>query len=167
MKKFVSCIIALMMLMFATVPAFAASVDSPQGTIKYLIEVDKTDGGNGKYEISTGIDEKGKQVVIINATPEDGYVFDHWVIEGPYTTTGSLTEKTLELIISGDIVATPYFVSKNGPTDSTQAGTTVVVQKDTSPSSPQTGRSDAPLYAIIIFAVAACGVATFKFVKSK
>lgn len=169
MKKFFSCIIALMMVMFAAVPAFAASDDvkSPQGTLKYLVDVEQTNGGHGSYNISTGINENGEQVVIFTANTEEGYKFDHWEFDGKYRTDGSLNDSTLELVISSDIIATPYFVSTSGSTEPTQAGTTVVVQKDTSPSSPQTGRNDAPLYAIILFAVAACGVATVKFVKSK
>lgn len=169
MKKVVSCIIALMLVMFAAVPAFAASDDikSPQGTLKYVVVVDDTKGGKGDYQMTTGINEKGEQVVHLTAKPDENYKFDHWVIDGPYTPEGSLTDPTLDVVITGDITATPYFVTSDGKTEPTQAGTTVAVQKDTSPSSPKTGRNDAPLYAIILFAVAACGVATVKFVKSR
>lgn len=93
MKKVVSCLLAIMLVMFAAVPVFAAEIDvkSPQGT------------------------------------------------------------------------TAPYYES----TAPTQAGTSAVIQKDTSPSSPKTGRNDAPVYAVILFALAACSVATVKYVKSK
>ncbi|MCH5296610.1 MAG: hypothetical protein J1E85_02955 [Ruminococcus sp.] len=168
MKKFVSCIMALMLVMFAAIPAFAATDDikSPEGDLRYKVTVEQTTGGKGSYEFTSDINEKGEQGVSLTATAEPGYKFDHWVINGSYTTDGSLNDATLNIIITSDIVATPYFVKIDG-TEPTQAGTTVAVQKDTSPSSPKTGRNDAPLYAIILFAVAACGVATVKFVKSK
>lgn len=168
MKKFVSCIMAIMLVMFAAIPAFAATDDiqSPEGDLRYKVTVVQTTGGKGEYEFTSDINENGEQGVRLTATVDSGYKFDHWVIEGSYTTDASLNDATLDIIITSDITATPYFVKIDG-TEPTQAGTTVVVQKDTSPSSPKTGRNDAPLYAIILFAVAACGVATVKFVKAK
>lgn len=88
MKKVVSCILAIMLVVFAAVPVFAADNDikSPVGTTAFV------------------------ETTVPSASP---------------------------------------------------------VQKDTSPSSPKTGRNDAPVYALILFALAACSIATVKFVKSK
>lgn len=165
MKKIASCLMALMLIIFAAVPAFAASdVKSPDGKIKYKVTIISTTGGSASYEFTTEINEKGEQGVRLNAKTDTNYKFDHWKIEGSYTTDGSLKNPTLDITITSDITVTPYFVKSDGTTEPTKP---VVIQKDTSPSSPKTGRNDAPLYAIILFAVAACGVAAFKFVKSK
>lgn len=169
MKKIFSCIIAIMLVMFAAVPAFAASSDvkSPEGTLKYKITIGDSVGGSGDYKFTSEINSNGEQNVRLNATADPNYKFDHWVIEGSYTTNASLNDAALDIVITSDVVATPYFTKIGGSTEPTQAGTTAVVQKDTSPSSPKTGRNDVPLYAVILFALAACSVATVKFVKSK
>lgn len=169
MKKIVSCLMALMLVIFATFPVFAAEdVKSPDGTFRYKISVDTSTGGGGNanYEITSEIDSNGVMGVRISAVADSGYKFDHWVIDGAYTTNGSLSDAILDINITSDIIVTAYFVSTSGTTDATQVVTNIV-QKDTGSSSPKTGRNDAPLYLIIFFAVAACSVATFKFVKSK
>lgn len=173
MKKIVVCLMALMLVIVTAVPAFAAGdVKSPNGNYKYKVDINDGVGGSADYEFVTEINDAGEQVVHLTSTPKDGYKFDHWVIEGSFVVDGaSYTSKEffttpLDLTITGDITVTPYFVKIDG-TEPTQAGTTVVVQKDTGSSSPKTGSNDAPLYFIILFAAAACGVATFKFVKSK
>ena len=113
------------------------------------------------------VNEKGEQEIHLYVNVDDNYNFDYWIIDGAYTTKGSLKDSTLDIIISSDVTITPYYVKSDGTTEPTQAGTSIVVQKDTSPSSPKTGRNDAPVYALILFALAACSIATVKFVKSK
>lgn len=172
MKKIVCCIMALMLVIFAAVPAFAADVKSPDGNLKYKVDINDGVGGTADCEFVNDINDAGEQVIHLTSTPDDGYKFDHWVIDGSFMVDGvSYTSKEffttpLDLTITGDITVTPYFV-KIGSTEPPQAGTTVVIQKDTGSSSPKTGSNDVPLYFIILFATAACGVATFKFVKSK
>lgn len=169
MKKVVSCILAIMLVVFAAVPVFAADNDikSPEGTFKYKITINQTTGGTADYEIKTVVNEKGEQEIHLYVNVDDNYNFDYWIIDGAYTTKGSLKDSTLDIIISSDVTITPYYVKSDGTTEPTQAGTSIVVQKDTSPSSPKTGRNDAPVYALILFALAACSIATVKFVKSK
>lgn len=168
MKKVVSCILAIMLVVFAAVPVFAADNDikSPEGTFKYNITINQTTGGTADYEIKTVINEKGEQEIHLYVTDDDNYNFDYWIIDGAYTTKGSLKDSALDIIITSDVTITPYYVKVDGSTNPTQAGTSIVV-KDTSPSSPKTGRNDAPVYALILFALAACSIATVKFVKSK
>lgn len=169
MKKVVSCILAIMLVVFAAIPVFAADNDikSPEGTFKYKITINQTIGGTADYEIKTVVNEKGEQEIHLYVTVDDNYNFDYWTIDGAYTTKGSLKNSTLDVIISSDVTITPNYVKSDGTTEPTQAGTSVVVQKDTSPSSPKTGRNDAPVYVLILFALAACSIATVKFVKSK
>lgn len=167
MKKIVSCILAMMLVVFAAIPVFAADVKSPEGFKKYKVTINQTVGGIGNYEFKSEINDAGEQEVHLYVTVDDNYSFDHWTIEGSYKALGSLKDSVLDIIITSDVTVTPYFVKSDGTTDPTQAGTTVVINKDTSPSSPQTGRNDAPVYVLILFALAACSIATVKFVKSK
>ena len=77
MKKTIAVLFAVMMMLLSAVPAFAAASPQPS-TFKYKVEVIPTEGGDGDYKFTTGIDEKGEQHVFIEPIPYDGYVFDHW-----------------------------------------------------------------------------------------
>lgn len=157
MKKVVSLALALVLMLAAAIPVFAAP--SPTGTYVYVVVVTPTPGGDGDYEFTTDIDENGNQQVHITPKPNPGYTFDHWVIEGPYRTDQPLTDKEVNLIITGDIKVTPYY-TKDGQTP-TQSVTT-----DNSGKSPQTGPSNATPYVMIGLALLAVAVSV-TIVKSK
>lgn len=159
MKKFLAVLFAVVLVAMSCVPAFA--VVSPVGTYEYEVTVIPTGGGDGSYEFTTSIDENGEQHVQIKPIPNPGYTFDHWVIDGPYRTEHKLTDAEMDLIITGDITVTPYYVK-----DST-GETPGAVSTDKSPTSPVTGSSDMPVYTIVILAVAVCGVSVVKLAKSK
>ncbi len=162
MKKIMTALFVMLILMLSVVPAFA--VDSPQATsFKYDVIVIPTEGGDGSYQFTTDIDENGNQHVVLTPIVKPGYEFDHWEIEGEYTTDGKLTDSRLELTIHSDIKVTPYFRDAQSGTVAT--GTVAV---DHSGTSPQTGdMSNVIPYAIIILSIAACGVASLKLVKSR
>lgn len=168
MKKIVSVLFAILMVAFATVPAFAAenSVNSPVATtapattFKYEVDIIPSEGGDGSYEFTTDIDEDGNQHVHIVPKPNPGYEFDHWEIDGPYTTDDKLTDAEMDIIISGDVTITPYF-KKPGSTVAT--GT---VSRDNSTTSPQTGANDVLPYAVIMLSIAACGAAVVMLVRT-
>lgn len=113
MKKIVSVLFAILMVAFATIPAFAVespvATTAPATTFKYEVDVIPTEGGDGSYEFTTEIDENGEQGVKIIPKPNTGYTFDHWVIDGPYTTDNKLTDGEMNLVITGDITVTPYY----------------------------------------------------------
>lgn len=157
MKKIVSVVFAVMMLVLTAVPAMA--LVSPEASYKYEVEVIPTEGGDGTYEFTTEIDEDGNQNVVIKPLPNPGYDFDHWVIDGPYTTEDKLTDAEMTLVITGDITVTPYYV-KDGQV------ATGTVDKDDSSKSPQTGASDVLPYAVMILSVLACGTAAVMLVKT-
>lgn len=157
MKKVVSLALALVLMLAAAIPVFAAP--SPTATYTYVVVVIPTPGGDGDYEFTTDIDENGNQHVHITPVPTPGYTFDHWVIEGPYKTDQPLTDKEVNLIITGDIKVTPYY-TKDGQTP-TQSVTT-----DNSEKSPQTGPSNATPYVMIGLALLAVAVSV-TIVKSK
>ena len=113
------------------------------------------------------IDENGEQHVYIEPLPYDGYVFDHWEISGgPFRTDSKYTDPNMNIIISGDLVCTPYY-RKASSGGTTGPVATATAKKDDSTTSPKTGASDVVPYAILVLSLAACGAAVFKLVKSK
>ena len=159
MKKTIAVLFAVMMMLLSAVPAFAAVSPEPS-TFKYKVEVIPTEGGDGAYKFTTGIDKNGEQHVFIEPLPYDGYTFDHWEISGKYT------DANMNIIISGDIVCTPYY-RKASSGGTTGPVATATAKKDDSTTSPKTGASDVVPYAILVLSLAACGAAVFKLVKSK
>mgnify|MGYP000752747430 CR=1 FL=1 len=71
MKKTIAVLFAVMMMLLSAVPAFAAASPEPS-TFKYKVEIIPTEGGDGDYKFTTGIDEKGEQHVFIEPLPYDG-----------------------------------------------------------------------------------------------
>lgn len=158
MKKIVSIVFAIMLIALSVVPAFAA-VSPTAPTYKYTVEIIPTEGGDGSYEFTSSIDENGNQNVHITPKPNPGYKFDHWVIEGEYTTNDKLTDADMDLVITSDIKATPYF-TKDGQV------ATGTVNKDTGSTSPQTGANDFVPYIVMMSSVLACGVAVMLLCKT-
>lgn len=166
MKKIIAVMFAAIVMLFSVVPAFAAVSPEPS-TFKYKVEIIPTEGGDGDYKFTTGIDEKGEQHVFIEPIPYDGYTFDHWEITGgPFRTDSKYTDANMNIIISGDIVCTPYYrKASNGGTTGPVA--TATAKKDNSTTSPKTGASDAIPYVVLVLSLAACSAAVVKLVKSK
>ena len=64
MKKTIAVLFAVMMMLLSAVPAFAAASPEPS-TFKYKVEVIPTEGGDGDYKFTTGIDENGEQLGVM------------------------------------------------------------------------------------------------------
>lgn len=166
MKKIIAVVFAVMVMLFSTVPAFAAVSPQPS-TFKYKVEIIPTEGGDCSYKFTTGIDEKGEQHVFIEPLPYDGYTFDHWEISGgPFRTGSKYTDANMNIIISGDLVCTPYY-RKASSGGTTGPVATATAKKDDSTTSPKTGASDVVPYVVLVLSLAACSAAVFKLVKSK
>lgn len=167
MKKTIAVLFAVMMMLLSVVPAFAAASPEPS-TFKYKVEIIPTEGGDGDYKFTTGIDEKGEQHVYIEPLPYDGYVFDHWEISGgPFRTDSKYTDANMNIIISGDLVVCIPYYRKASSGGTTGPVATATAKKDDSTTSPKTGASDVVPYAILVLSLSACGAAVFKLVKSK
>lgn len=166
MKKIIAVMFAAIVMLFSVVPAFAAVSPEPS-TFKYKVEIIPTEGGDGDYKFTTGIDKNGEQHVFIEPIPYDGYTFDHWEISGgPFRTDSKYTDANMNIIISGDIVCTPYYrKASNGGTTGPVA--TATAKKDNSTTSPKTGASDVVPYVVLVLSLAACSAAVVKLVKSK
>lgn len=166
MKKIIAVMFAVMVMLFSTVPAFAAVSPQPS-TFKYKVEIIPTEGGDGDYKFTTGIDEKGEQHVFIEPLPYDGYTFDHCEISGgPFRTDSKYTDANMNIIISGDLVCTLYY-RKASSGGTTGPVATATAKKDDSTTSPKTGASDVVPYVVLVLSLAACSAAVFKLVKSK
>lgn len=160
-KKFLSVAVALLIMLVSAVPAFAVS--SPVATVEYKVNMHLSNGGTGSYKFTTGINENGEQGVYLEAETKDGYKFENWVIEGPYSTKEELTSESVDIIITGDIDVTPMFSSKDA--SATQPSSTAPVVTDDSSKSPQTGNSNAVLFIVLIGSLTAAAVAV-KFLKT-
>ena len=66
MKKTIAVLFAVMMMLLSAVPAFAAASPEPS-TFKYKVEIIPTEGGDGDYKFTTGIDENGEQLGIVSS----------------------------------------------------------------------------------------------------
>lgn len=150
MKKTLSILTAVLIIVISSMPVFAAP--SPTASKEYKIIVHNNKGGSGTY--TTKVDKDGKHATI-TAHPKNGYKFDHWTIKGKYKiTSGSLKSKTFRILLGGDVEATPHFVKigkKSKTTSST--GSTITVSRNYSSTSPKTG-DNTMYFAIIISAVA-------------
>lgn len=142
MKRTLSVLIAMLLILCATVPAFAAV--SPTGAKDITVTVVPTEGGGGSYDAITKYDPVNGATIQFVPKPNDGYTFDHWVIEGDYEIiSGSLETGDLVIKAYSDIIATPYYV-KSGPTTASEATmvTGATIQQNTEKTSPKTGSND-------------------------
>lgn len=139
MKKALAILVAVLVIALSAIPAFAAENDyqSPKATVaNYQITVTPgSEGGTYNFEYKTPVGDDGKQTVHFVAKPDDGYEFTGWTFDGNYTPLGNLTDAELDVIVSGDIKATPNF-KKIGSSGTTEKKDTKI---DDSSKSPKTG----------------------------
>ena len=139
MKRTLAIFVAVLVIALSAIPAFAAEVDykSPVPTIaNYQITIiPGPEGGSYDFEYKTPVDDDGNQTVHFHAKPDEGYEFTGWTFEGNYTPLGNLTDTELDVIVSGDIKATPNF-KKIGSSETTEKKDTKI---DDSSKSPKTG----------------------------
>ncbi|MBQ2815346.1 MAG: hypothetical protein IJE65_01585 [Clostridia bacterium] len=116
MKKFIALFMVLALIF--TLPVMASAKKSPNGVVEIKVTVIQTNGGNAVGE------ENDDETYTVTATPNDGYEFVGWTIEGEYTILdGSLTSKELTFDYTTDITVTPIWKpigtsEPSGPVDS-------------------------------------------------
>lgn len=171
MKKIFTILVATLVLALSVMPAFA--VVSPTASEEYSVTIHNTKGGTGSY--TTVTDTDGTHVTLV-ADAKDGYVFKYWVIDGEYVLVdGDLESDELEILISSDIEATPYYEKEDTESgtdsttdsDTTVSGSTVSVSQNEDSVSPKTG-VDSMYFAIIgigVFVIIA-GAVGVKLVRS-
>jgi hypothetical protein len=143
MKKTLAILVAVLIIAVSAIPAFAVDIQSPKPTTaNYQITI-IPGGGGGTYDFTykTPVDDDGKQTVHFVAKPDDGYKFTGWTFDGTYTPLGNLTDTEIDLVITGDIKATPNFekISSGDGTDKGSSANAKETKIDNSTKSPKTG----------------------------
>lgn len=163
-KRIASVLVALILVAFSCVSAFAA--ESPTGSKDVSIIIHPSEGGTGTYEIEVeyGQGPNGGKVINFFPKPNDGYTFDKWELKGDYDIIkGSLKEAEFSIEAYSDIEATPYYTKGTGTdTPSATNATSASVVSNTGKTSPQTGDSTYVVFAVVAVLVAAAGVVVVK-----
>ncbi len=164
MKKIVSAVLVIMMLMALTVSVSALS--SPGTKDYYKIEVDSE--GKGHATKSTDKVEVDSDETVTLTAVEDGGTFREWKIDGEYELEeGDLKSKVLVIRPKSDFYACAYFDEEGvQPTDQpTEKPTTVPDKKpDGGNTSPKTGYPMFLVFAAMGLAMIA-GVTAVKKMK--
>ena len=116
MKRFIALFLVLT-LIFA-LPVMASAKKSPNGVVEIKVTLIQTNGGNAVGE------ENEDETYTVVATPNEGYEFEGWTVEGSYTITdGSLTSTEMTFDYTTDITISPIWKpigtsTPSGPVDS-------------------------------------------------
>lgn len=154
MKKIVSCLIALVLIVCAVASVSAAI--SPTATIKdkYLI-VDVIPVPDHAGTANPGVDDPGKvevsagETVTLTATPKDGYKFDYWEFStGEFEIiSGDLTSPTIVIKPTGDDNVRAYAHFSPIGEDVTVPSSKPAQKPSKDPEAPKTGDTT-PIYAV-------------------
>lgn len=150
-KKVLAVLVAMLIVMFSCVSAFAAI--SPSGKPSLNVTIIPTGGGTGSYDITTEIEKgpNGGTLVDFTPKPNPGYTFEKWEIEGEYTVVeGDMGSEKLTVEAFSDLVVTPHYTSESG----TPGGS---IDANTGQTSPQTGDSTNVMFAVTVVLVAMAG----------
>ncbi len=168
MKKVIAILAAVLLVSLSVMPAFAATVYSPEPTrANYNVVVNVVDGGSGTYTIIKVVDDNGDETIQLSAITNDGYEFTGWTVEGD--ATGDLSDPNATFVVKGDVVFTPNFKStgvqpttgKVTPTNKPTPSRDV----DKGDKSPQTGSNDA--FAFVALSVVALALVSTAVVAKK
>lgn len=146
MKKVLSCLLAVALMLCAVVSVSAEI--SPEGSIsdKYII-IDTIPVPDKGGESTPEVDAPGKvqvdsgEEVTLTANPKDGYKFDHWEFStGDFDIiSGKITDSVLVIKPKGDVNIRVYAHFSPIDTPPTEPTTKPVEKPDPDPSSPITG----------------------------
>lgn len=170
MKKFLSVLLAMSLLFVFGVSAFAAS--SPSADTYYTVETNVAVVGSGKASATPSVLKAG-ETSVLTAVAAEGYVFDHWEIDGAYKISqGTVNDATLSIVIvpdaggktnlSADVVAVAHFKAVSSEVTT---GEQVTAKPDNSSSSPQTGVADSQ--ALFVVAISVIGLMAVALIYKK
>ncbi len=162
MKKVLSVLLALTLCFGFALTSFAAV--SPTPDKYYTVDVDAAVVGSGTA-IATPTAGVAGTIVVLTATAAEGYVFDHWELDGMFEIVeGTIYDPEIKVEIvpdadnkthgdvdgNGDINGEAHFKPVD---DEVTTGEQETAKPDDGPVAPQTGAMDAQAIAIIAFAV--------------
>ncbi len=155
MKKFIAIAVAVLLVALSALPVFAESLNSPIATkANYVIHTsDDIEGGKIVAQYETAVGEDGRQTILLQGIPEEGYDFGSWIIDGNYVPQGNLTDSVLKIVISSDITVKAVFNKSGAPTTAPVTPEKKIV--DDGSKSPQTGSTDYVAYAVMFSSIVA------------
>lgn len=174
MKKVLSVLLALTLCFGFALTSFAAV--SPTPDKYYTVDANAAVVGSGTA-IATPTAGVAGTIVVLTATAAEGYVFDHWELDGMFEIVeGTIYDPEIKVEIvpeadnkthgeidgDADVKGQAHFK----PVDSeVTTGEQVTAKPDVGPVAPQTGAMDTQAVAIIAFAV--IGLMCVAFVYKK
>lgn len=162
MKKVLSVLLALTLAFAFALTSFAAV--SPTPDTYYTIDAMVEAIGTGTAVAAPTVGKAG-QIVVLTATAAEGYVFDHWELDGMFEIVeGTIYDPEIKVeIVPGadnqthgsiegdaDIKGEAHFKPIDGEETTGEQET---AKPDDGPVAPQTGVMDTQAIAIIAFAV--------------
>lgn len=169
MKKVIAILAAVILVSLSVMPAFAATVNSPEPTrANYNVVINVVEGGSGTYTVIKNVDENGEETIQLSAITNDGYEFTGWTLVAG-DATGDLSDPNATFVIKSDVEFTPNFkstgveptTSKVTPTNKPTPGKDV----DKGDKSPQTGSNDA--FAFVALSVVALALVSTAVIAKK
>ena len=162
MKKVLSVLLALTLTFCFALTSFAAV--SPTPDKYYTVDASVAVVGSGTAVATPTVGTAGT-IVVLTATAEKGYVFDHWELDGKFEIIqGTVKDPVIKVVIvpesdnkthgalegDADILGVAHFkpVSSEVTTGEQQTA-----KPDNGPVAPQTGIMDTQAIAVIAFAV--------------
>lgn len=162
MKKVLSVLLALALVFACALTSFAAN--SPTPDKYYTVDAEAAVIGTGVAVAAPTVGKAG-QIVVLTATAAEGYVFDHWELDGMFEIVeGTIYDPEIKVEIvpdadnkthgdledRADIVGDAHFKPVDGEETT---GEQVTAKPDDGSVAPQTGVMDTQAIAIIAFAV--------------
>jgi len=162
MKKVLSVLLALTLIFACALTSFAAV--SPTPDKYYTIDANVAVIGTGTAVAAPTVGKAG-QIVVLTATAAEGYVFDHWELDGMFEIVeGTIYDPEIKVEIvpdannkthgdledSADIVGDAHFKPID---EEATTGEQETAKPDDGPVAPQTGVMDTQAIAIIAFAI--------------
>lgn len=162
MKKVLSVLLALTLVFACALTSFAAV--SPTPDKYYTIDATTAVVGAGTAIAAPTVGKAG-QIVVLTATAAEGYVFDHWELDGMFEIVeGTIYDPEIKVEIvpdadnkthgeidgDADIKGEAHFKPIDGEETTGEQET---AKPDDGPVAPQTGVMDTQAIAIIAFAI--------------
>lgn len=163
MKKVLSFLLAIMVCFTCGISAFAAN--SPTPDRYYTVDAIVNIIGAGTATAVPSVVKEG-EIIVLTAVAAEGYIFDHWEIDGKFEIVeGTIYDPQIKIELvpdannkthgdlpdSADVVGEAHFKPVD---EEITTGEQQTAKPDNGPNSPQTGTFDTHATVVILLAVA-------------